>query len=101
MLGRVATAIGEAGGTIGSVDLVSLEGGHLLRDIIVDAADEEHGRAIAEAVDAVEGAQVVDRTDRTFLMHLGGKIEQRNKQALRSRDDLSMEIGRASCRERV
>jgi malate dehydrogenase (oxaloacetate-decarboxylating) len=90
MLGRVATAIGEAGGTIGSVDLVSIEGDELLRDIIVDAADEEHGRAIATAVDAVEGAQVVDRTDRTFLMHLGGKIEQRNKQALRTRDDLSM-----------
>ncbi|HET8950318.1 MAG TPA: NAD-dependent malic enzyme [Solirubrobacteraceae bacterium] len=90
MLGRVATAIGAAGGTIGSVDLVSLEGQHLLRDIIVDAADEEHGRRIAEAVDAVEGADVVDRTDRTFLMHLGGKIEQRNKQALRTRDDLSM-----------
>jgi malate dehydrogenase (oxaloacetate-decarboxylating) len=90
MLGRVATAIGEAGGTIGSVDLVSLEGEHLLRDIIVDAADEEHTRRIADAVDAVEGAEVVDRTDRTFLMHLGGKIEQRNKQALRTRDDLSM-----------
>src|SRR5215211_1728000 len=90
MLGRVATAIGEAGGTIGSVDLVSIEGDELLRDIIVDAADEEHGRAIADAVDAVEGATVVDRTDRTFLMHLGGKIEQRNKQALRTRDDLSM-----------
>src|SRR5688500_16618700 len=90
MLGRVATAIGEAGGTIGSVDLISLDDDTLLRDIIVDAADGEHARAIADAVDAVEGAQVVDRTDRTFLMHLGGKIEQRNKQALRTRDDLSM-----------
>jgi malate dehydrogenase (oxaloacetate-decarboxylating) len=90
MLGRVATAIGEAGGTIGSVDLVSIEGDELLRDITVDAADEEHGRTIAAAIDAVEGAEVLDRTDRTFLMHLGGKIEQRNKQALRTRDDLSM-----------
>src|SRR5215216_289188 len=90
MLGRVATAIGDAAGTIGSVDLVSLEGEYLLRDIIVDAGDEEHGRRIADAVDAVEGAEVVDHTDRTFLMHLGGKIEQRNKQALRTRDDLSM-----------
>jgi malate dehydrogenase (oxaloacetate-decarboxylating) len=90
MLGRVATAIGEAGGTIGSVDLVSLDDEHTLRDIIVDAGDEAHGEAIAAAVASVEGAEVLDRTDRTFLMHLGGKIEQRNKQALRSRDDLSM-----------
>jgi malate dehydrogenase (oxaloacetate-decarboxylating) len=90
MLGRVATAIGEAGGTIGSVDLISLDDQHLLRDIIVDAAVRGARQAIADAVDAVEGAEVVDRTDRTFLMHLGGKIEQRNKQPLRSRDDLSM-----------
>jgi malate dehydrogenase (oxaloacetate-decarboxylating) len=90
MLGRVAGAIGEAGGTIGSVDLVSLDDEHTLRDFTVDGTGEEHGKQIAAAVDEIEGAEVVDSTDRTFLMHLGGKIEQRNKQALRSRDDLSM-----------
>src|SRR5204863_9403912 len=77
-------------GTIGSVDMISLDGIHTLRDITIDAASEEHERQIAAAVDAIEGAQVVDWTDRTFLMHLGGKIEQRNKQPLRTRDDLSM-----------
>ena len=46
MLGRVATAIGEAGGTIGSIDLISLDDEHTLRDITVDAGDEEHGKAI-------------------------------------------------------
>src|SRR4051794_23699708 len=90
MLGKVASAIGDAGGTIGSVDLVSLEGGHTLRDITVDTAGDEHGRAIVAAVDTVEGAQVVDSTDRTLRMHIGGKIEQRNKHPLRTRDDLSM-----------
>jgi malate dehydrogenase (oxaloacetate-decarboxylating) len=90
MLGKVAGAIGEAGGTIGSGDLISLDGVHTLRDITIDAASEEHERQIAAAVDAIEGAEVVDWTDRTFLMHLGGKIEQRNKRALRTRDDLSM-----------
>jgi hypothetical protein len=60
MLGRVATAIGDAGGTIGSVDLISIDDDTLLRDIIVDAADEQHGKRIAAAVDAVEGAEVVD-----------------------------------------
>src|ERR687890_1412807 len=90
MLGRVATAIGEAGGTIGSVDLISLDDAFTLRDITVDTASEEHERQISAAVDAIDGAEVVDSTDRTFLMHLGGKIEQRNKQPLRTRDDLSM-----------
>jgi malate dehydrogenase (oxaloacetate-decarboxylating) len=90
MLGKVASAIGDAGGTIGSVDLVSLEGGHTLRDITVDTAGDEHGREIVAAVDTVDGATVIDSTDRTLRMHVGGKIEQRNKHPLKTRDDLSM-----------
>jgi malate dehydrogenase (oxaloacetate-decarboxylating) len=90
MLGNVASAIGDAGGTIGSVDLVSLEGGHTLRDITVDTSGDEHGRAIVIAVDGVDGATVIDSTDRTLRMHVGGKIEQRNKHPLKTRDDLSM-----------
>ena len=90
MLGQVASAIGDAGGTIGSVDLVSVDDEHTLRDITIDAAGEEHGGEIAAAVGQIEGVEVVDTTDRTFLMHLGGKIEQHNKHPLRTRDDLSM-----------
>jgi malate dehydrogenase (oxaloacetate-decarboxylating) len=89
MLGRVATAIGDAGGSIGSIDLVALEGGHTLRDITVETAGEDHATQIGEAVDAVDGARLVDITDRTFQMHVGGKIEQRNKLPIRTRDDLS------------
>jgi malate dehydrogenase (oxaloacetate-decarboxylating) len=90
MLGRVATAIGEAGGTIGSIDLVAIDELHTVRDMTVDAAGTDHAGAIVDAVKAVDGADVVDTTDRTFLMHVGGKIEQRNKHPLRTRDDLSM-----------
>src|SRR3954454_25123030 len=90
MLGHVATAIGEAHGQIGTIDLVQATDGDLVRDITVDTGGEEHGRAIVDAVNAVDGAEVVDTTDRTFLMHVGGKIEQHNKHALKTRDDLSM-----------
>jgi malate dehydrogenase (oxaloacetate-decarboxylating) len=90
MLGKVATAIGEAGGDIGAVDLVEVSDELLLRDITVDAADQEHWAAIVTAIDALDGARVVDTTDRTFLLHVGGKIEQRNKHPLKTRDDLSM-----------
>jgi malate dehydrogenase (oxaloacetate-decarboxylating) len=90
MLGRVATAIGEAGGMIGAVDLVALDSAHTVRDFTVDTSGDEHGAAIARAVDAVAGARLIDTTDRTFLLHVGGKIEQRNKSPLRTRDDLSM-----------
>src|SRR5918992_366031 len=90
MLGRVATAIGEAGGTIGSIDLIAVDDAHTLRDMTIDAAGTDHADAIVKAVRRVDGAEVVDTTDRTFLMHVGGKIEQRNKHPLRTRDDLSM-----------
>ena len=90
MLGRVATAIGEAGGTIGSIDLIAIDDAHTLRDMTVDAAGTDHADAIVKAVNDVDGAEVLDATDRTFLMHVGGKIEQHNKHPLRTRDDLSM-----------
>ena len=89
MLGKVAGAIGEAGGTIGAIDLVEV-GERLVRDITVDAGDAEHWAGILDSIRGVEGARVVDFTDRTFLMHVGGKIEQHNKHPLRTRDDLSM-----------
>jgi malate dehydrogenase (oxaloacetate-decarboxylating) len=90
MLGRVAGAIGEAGGVIGAVDIVDLQEGKLVRDITVDAAGPEQWGAITAALDELDDVSVVDTTDRTFLMHLGGKIEQHNKHALKTRDDLSM-----------
>jgi malate dehydrogenase (oxaloacetate-decarboxylating) len=90
MLGRVASAIGQAGGTIGAVDLISVDDEHTVRDITVAAGDQDHWEEIVAAIDACEGAVVIDTTDRTFLLHVGGKIEQRNKHPLRTRDDLSM-----------
>jgi malate dehydrogenase (oxaloacetate-decarboxylating) len=90
MLGQVATAIGRAGGTIGAVDLVEVSEDKLLRDITVDAADQEQWDAITGALEALDGVRVVDTTDRTFLLHVGGKIEQRNKSPLKTRGDLSM-----------
>ncbi len=90
ILGQVTSAIGEAGGMVDAVDLVEVDGGHSLRDIVVDASGREHWARILEAIDAIEGAEVIDTTDRTFLLHVGGKIEQRNKHPLKTRDDLSM-----------
>jgi len=90
MLGRVASAIGEVDATIGAVDLVSVDDTHTIRDITVDASDQSEWEGITAAIDGVNGARVIDTTDRTFVLHMGGKIEQRNKQPLRTRDDLSM-----------
>jgi malate dehydrogenase (oxaloacetate-decarboxylating) len=90
MLGRVTSAIGEAGGTIGAIDLIATDEAHTVRDITVAAGDQEHWQAIGAAVAAIAGAKVIDTTDRTFLLHVGGKIEVRNKHPVATRDDLSM-----------
>jgi malate dehydrogenase (oxaloacetate-decarboxylating) len=90
MLGRVASAIGDTGGDIGAVDLVESSRERVVRDITIKARDSEHGQRIVAGVRAIVGVRVVNVSDRTFLMHLGGKIEIRNKAPIRTRDDLSM-----------
>jgi malate dehydrogenase (oxaloacetate-decarboxylating) len=90
MLGRVAMAIGGAGGDIGAVDIVESLPARVIRDITIKARDSHHGQQIANRLKRVAGVKVVNISDRTFLMHLGGKIEVRNKVPIRTRDDLSM-----------
>src|SRR5437899_9139147 len=90
MLGRVASAIGEAGGDIGAVDLVESGRDAILRDLTVKARDSEHGQAIVNRLRRLQGVRVVNVSDRTFLLHLGGKIEIHNKVPVRTRDDVSM-----------
>jgi malate dehydrogenase (oxaloacetate-decarboxylating) len=90
MLGAVTGAIAAAGGMVGAVDLVEVDAGNSLRDIVVDASGRDHWGEIIAAIEALDGAEVIDTTDRTFLLHVGGKIEQHNKHPLKTRDDLSM-----------
>src|SRR5262249_44762671 len=90
MLGKVASAIGEAGGAIGARDLLAVGSSHTIRDITVETGDAADWPRLTDAVNAVAGARVLDATDRTFTLHIGGKIELNNKSPLKTRDDLSM-----------
>jgi malate dehydrogenase (oxaloacetate-decarboxylating) len=90
MLGQVTDMIGEQGGMVVAVDLVEAGADHSVRDVVVDASNREHWNRILSAIGSLAGAEVIDTTDRTFLLHVGGKIEQRNKHPLKTRDDLSM-----------
>jgi malate dehydrogenase (oxaloacetate-decarboxylating) len=90
MLGKVTSAIGQAGADIGAVDLVQMGSATVVRDITFNARDEKHGQTVVDALRRVTGVKVVHVSDRTFLMHLGGKIEVRGKVAVKTRDDLSM-----------
>jgi malate dehydrogenase (oxaloacetate-decarboxylating) len=87
---RVAQAIGDAGGLLGAIDLVRIEQHEKVRDVTVQAGSAEHIDAIVAAVRAVEGVDVEHVSDRTFLLHLGGKLEVVPKTPLKTRDDLSM-----------
>lgn len=89
-LGRVTTAIGEEGGDIGAIDIVRTSEGKMVRDLTVSARDEAHGQAIVKRLDSMDGVRVVNVSDRTFLVHLGGKIEISSRYPVKTRDDLSM-----------
>ncbi len=90
MLGRVSAAIGSVGGIIGAVDIVESTPAHTVRDITVSASSVEHEEQIAAAVRTVPDATLINVSDRTFLLHLGGKIEIHSKHPIVTRADLSM-----------
>ena len=89
MFAKIATAISSAGGDLGSVDIVRVEKGKIIRDVTVNAQNEEHEKQIVKAIKTVAGVKVLRVSDRTFLAHEGGKIEIRNKLPVRDRNDLS------------
>jgi malate dehydrogenase (oxaloacetate-decarboxylating) len=89
-LGEVTTAIGRAGGDIGAIDIVSAGKDFIVRDITVLAGSLEHENEIVAAMTDIDGVEVVNVSDRVFLMHLGGKIEVVSKSPLKTRADLSM-----------
>src|SRR5204863_7976031 len=74
--------------------------GQLKVDVTCSASDEPHSKALVAVCAALAGVEVHKVSDRTFLMHLGGKIEVQSKVALKTRDDLSLAytpgVGRVS-----
>jgi hypothetical protein len=87
---RVAQAIADAEAMLGAIDLVRVESREVVRDVTVACGDSGHAEAVVRAVRDLEGVRVDSVSDRTFLMHKGGKIEVNSKLPLKTRDDLSM-----------
>jgi len=85
----LTTAVGSAGGALTALDVVESHTNRMVVDVTCDASDEAHADLITEAIKAISGAVVRKVSDRTFLMHLGGKIEVVPKVPLKHRDDLS------------
>jgi malate dehydrogenase (oxaloacetate-decarboxylating) len=86
----LARAIADAGGLLDAIDLVRVEPGSKIRDVSVLATDAAHADQIVAACRAVPGIEVEHVSDRTFLLHLGGKIHMDANAPVKTRDDLSM-----------
>jgi len=86
----LARAIADAGGLLDAIDLVRVEAGRKVRDVSVLATDSAHADAIVRSCRAVPGVNVENVSDRTFLLHLGGKIHMASNAPVKTRDDLSM-----------
>src|SRR4051812_42355643 len=82
-VGVILTTIAEAGGDVGAVDIVQ-QGERSIRDVTTNARDSEHAQQIADSIGELPNVQVLSYSDRTFLAHMGGKIEVRPKMSVRT-----------------
>ena len=100
VVGRIASAIATGGGIVTALDVTESRHDRLVIDVTCSATDSEHAEEIVGDVRSLEGITVHKVSDRTFLLHIGGKIEVSSKVPLRTRDDLSMAytpgVGRVS-----
>ena len=90
MLASITQTISEEHGIVGAIDLVQPEDGVLVRDISIYTNDQEHSEKIIAAIKNIQGVKFINFSDRTFLVHLGGKIAIQNRIPVKTRDDLSM-----------
>ena len=85
----ITAALSSAGATITALDVVESLIDRVVIDVTCDTIDADHAQEIAASLTAHEGLAVRKVSDRTFLLHLGGKIEVTSKVPLKTRDDLS------------
>ena len=85
----ITTTITNAGATITALDVVESLLEKVVIDVTCDTIDADHAQEIHDALSAHNGLTVRKVSDRTFLLHLGGKIEVTSKVPLKTRDDLS------------
>jgi malate dehydrogenase (oxaloacetate-decarboxylating) len=86
---EITQAISAAGASITALDVVESVLDRVVIDVTCDAIDAEHAEAITAALSKNPNLNVRKVSDRTFLLHLGGKIEITSKVPLKTRDDLS------------
>ncbi|GAB3999991.1 NAD-dependent malic enzyme [Glycomyces albus] len=88
--GRLATVVGQAGAIVTALDVVSSDSKRMVVDLTCDTSDSSHAEQVTQILESMPDFEVKKVSDRTFLLHLGGKIEIQPKVPLKNRDDLSM-----------
>ncbi|WP_343319455.1 NAD-dependent malic enzyme [Arthrobacter sp. TMP15] len=86
---ELAAAAASAGAAVTALDIVESQHESVVVDITANTTDDAHADRIKDALEALDGVHVMHVSDRTFLMHLGGKLEVNSKFVIRNRDDLS------------
>lgn len=87
--GQVASAIANAGGDLVAIDVIQTSKTFTVRDLRVLINDSAQMNKVIQAVKDMNGVKLVNVSDRTFLLHLGGKIATAPKIRIQNRDDLS------------
>lgn len=88
-LGKVATAIGVMGGDIGEVETVKVGPNYTMRNITVQAENEEQLQEIIQAIEALgEGIRLHTVSDEVLSAHEGGKIQMKSKMPIRTLAEL-------------
>ncbi len=89
MLGRITTALGDAGANIMDIDIREAHADRMVRDIRVLCENEDHASQVANAVSNIEGVELQLASDRTFQLHRRGKIAIQNKVNIRTNAELA------------
>ena len=87
---ELTTTIEQTGGLVTALDVTASDPERIEVDVTCATRGEEHATQVVDALRARPGVAVERVSDRTFLLHLGGKLEVRSKVPIRNRDDLSM-----------
>ena len=85
----LAGAVTAAGGSLTALDVVESSPAMIVVDVTCNTVDGAHADQVTESISALPGVTVRKVSDRTFLLHLGGKLEVVPKVPLKHRDDLS------------
>ncbi len=90
MTGKISTAIGEAGGIIDTIDVISRKEKVFVREIVIEASSCDHQKEIIQALEKVENVYLMRAEDLTLKYHIGGKLETGCKLSLAKREVLAI-----------